>query len=108
MTMQESDKVALARLDERLEQQMRTLFGLVKEIQSTQSELTTKMTKVDGRLDNVENALSRAQPTLNDYIEVKHKIVGVGRAGTYIWSAFVGILSVAIFFKDTIFGWFSK
>lgn len=108
MTMQESDKVALARLDERLEQQMRTLFGLVKEIQTMQSELTTKMTKVDGRLDNVENALSRAQPTLNDYIEVKHKIVGAGKMGAMLWTGFIGVVGTAVYCKDYILAWLNR
>ncbi|AIU44335.2 hypothetical protein RG2014_081 [Delftia phage RG-2014] len=98
----------MAVLEARYEENMKTLFTMVREIQQSAGDTKTAVTKMEGRLDNLDAALAKAQPTLNDYIEVKHKIVGAGRAGTYIWSGVVAVLSVAVFFKDTIFGWFSK
>lgn len=107
--MDENDpRMQMAVLQARIDEQMKTIFNLVNEVRQGQQEMTVAIAKMDSRMDGVEQSLSKAQPTLDDYIEVKHKIVGAGRMGALIWTTAISLVGVLVYFKDTIIGWWTK
>lgn len=107
----ESAAVLLARLEERL----RTLFeNQEKEerskdkLEQTLSGLKDSIQKMDVRLKSVEDSLAKSEPTIEEFITIKHKVVGAGILGKWVWAgagAIIGILAAA---RREIFAWFAS
>lgn len=49
-------------------------------------EQSQKLEEMNGRLKVVENALKDAEPTLAEFIVIKHQIKGAGIAGRWLWA----------------------
>lgn len=106
----EPDTVLLARLEERL----RTIF----ENQTRETKAREKMEEsieglkesikdFDTRLQRVEDSLAKSEPTIEEFITIKHKVVGAGIFGKWVWAgagAIIGILAAA---RREIFTWFA-
>lgn len=106
----ESTEIQLARLDERMKM-------LLDRMDAThESHGTTKewMSKTDGtlsrignRLLNVEQSLQKAAPTIEEFITIKHKILGAGIAGRWMWVTFGTLLGIVISMREQIIRWFT-
>ena len=106
----ESTEVLLARLEERL----RTVFENQEResksrdrIEHSISSMRDCVQKMDGRLMSVEESLAKSEPTIEEFITIKHKVVGAGIMGKWIWAgagAIIGVLAAA---RREIFTWFA-
>ena len=93
--MSESSEVQIARLDERYKN---LLYAMEQERDAQQAtndkidKLQEVLLRMSSRMENVEQAVATAAPTLNEFVTWKHKIVGAGTAGKLIWASTAGLL----------------
>ena len=101
----------MARLEERLKI---IAEGLVLDRDSRKDQyeklenIGKTMTAMDARVKSVEESFARSAPTIEEFITIKHKVVGAGVAGKWLWFIVGGLLTVAYNFRSEIFRWFSK
>lgn len=79
----------LARFDERL----KALLDHAEETKRTQTEQQKWMTNTDAilvtineKVKSVEDSLAKSAPIIEEFITIKHKVVGVGQAGKVLWT----------------------
>ena len=108
--MNESGELLLVRLEERLktlfENQTRERQDREK-LEETLVELRDSINDIGNRLKNVEDSLAKNEPTIEEFITIKHKVVGAGIFGKWIWAgagAIIGVLAAA---RREIFAWFA-
>lgn len=106
----EPDNVTLARLEERLrtifENQTRETKAREKMEESIES-LKDSVKDFDNRLQRVEESITKSEPTIEEFITIKHKVVGAGVFGKWVWmgaGAIIGVLAAA---RREIFSWFA-
>ena len=82
--MNESGELLLVRLEERLktlfENQTRDRQDREK-LEETLAELRDSINDIGNRLKNVEDSLAKNEPTIEEFITIKHKVVGAGIFG---------------------------
>ena len=108
--MNESSELLLVRLEERLktlfENQTRDRQDREK-LEETLGELRDSINDIGNRLKNVEDSLAKNEPTIEEFITIKHKVVGAGIFGKWVWAgagAIIGVLAAA---RREIFAWFA-
>ena len=108
--MNESGELLLVRLEERLktlfENQTRERQDREK-LEETLVELRDSINDMGNRLKNVEDSLAKNEPTIEEFITIKHKVVGAGIFGKWVWAgagAIIGVLAAA---RREIFAWFA-
>lgn len=108
--MNESGELLLVRLEERLktlfENQARDRQDREK-LEETLVELRDSINDIGNRLKNVEDSLAKNEPTIEEFITIKHKVVGAGIFGKWVWAgagAIIGVLAAA---RREIFAWFA-
>lgn len=106
----ESSEVLLARLEERL----KTLFeNQEKENRSREQmsqtlyALRDSLKGMDSRLKNVEESLAKTEPTIEEFITIKHKVVGAGIFGKWVWAGAGAVLGLVAALRKEIFAWFA-
>lgn len=111
MSNEADTAVMLARLEERL----KTLFeNHEKENRSREQlakslyDLRDSVQKMDGRLKNVEDSLAKNEPTIEEFITIKHKVVGAGIFGKWVWAAAGAIIGILAAARREIFAWFTS
>lgn len=57
-------------------------------------EQSSTLSKMDNRLESVEESLAKSAPTIEEFITIKHKVVGAGAIGKWIWVAATAILTM--------------
>lgn len=109
--MNESGELLLVRLEERLktlfENQTRERQNREK-LEETLAELRDSINDIGNRLKNVEDSLAKNEPTIEEFITIKHKVVGAGIFGKWVWAgagAIIGVLAAA---RREIFAWFAS
>ena len=109
--MNESGELLLVRLEERLktlfENQTRDRQDREK-LEETLGELRDSINDIGNRLKNVEDSLAKNEPTIEEFITIKHKVVGAGIFGKWVWAgagAIIGVLAAA---RREIFAWFAS
>jgi predicted nucleic acid-binding Zn-ribbon protein len=109
--MNESADVQVARLQE----QVKTLFNEsngvaqdLKEIKEALVQLNKGLLNMNARVEGVEKSLAKASPTIDEFIEIKHKVVGAGVAGKYVWAAGSCLLTLLATSREAIFAWLSR
>lgn len=78
-----------------------------EKLEETLSELRDSINDIGNRLKNVEDSLAKNEPTIEEFITIKHKVVGAGIFGKWIWAgagAIIGVLAAA---RREIFAWFA-
>lgn len=109
--MSESIEVQLARLQEQMKQVLGELQS-AKDSRKQQYEHNEAMNKLllslDGRVGNVEGTLAVQSPTIEEFITIKHKVVGAGLMGKWVWLALGGTLTWVYNSREAILAWFSK
>jgi predicted nucleic acid-binding Zn-ribbon protein len=108
--MTDSSDVMLARLEERL----RTVFENQERDRKYQDELEKaitgfreSMTDVSNRLKRVEESLAKSEPTIEEFITIKHKVVGAGIFGRWVWAGAGILIGVLAATRREIFAWFA-
>ena len=87
--MNQSGELLLVRLEERLktlsENQSQDKRDREK-LDETLSELKDSINNMDNRIKNVENRLAKSEPTIEEFITIKHKVAGAGIFGKWVWA----------------------
>lgn len=107
----ESVEARLARIDERwniVVEELRDAKTSRKSQYDSTEALSALIAKIDSRVANVETALASAKPTIEEFITIKHKVVGAGIAGKWLWAAGGALLGLAATSREAIFHWLSK
>lgn len=79
-----------------------------EKLEETLSELRDSINDIGNRLKNVEDSLAKNEPTIEEFITIKHKVVGAGIFGKWVWAgagAIIGVLAAA---RREIFAWFAS
>lgn len=105
----DSDSVMLARLEERL----RTLFENQEKdnrgkerMEQTLSGLQIAIQDMTARLKNVEDSLAKNEPTIEEFITIKHKVVGAGMFGKWVWFGLGAVITMIAAIRKEILAWF--
>lgn len=106
--MSESVEVRVARLEENMkflvkdaEQaslNRKSQYTAIEAIQSTVSNMATTMTSLKDKLDG-------QAPTIEEFITIKHKVVGAGRLGKWLWAVGAFLLGIAYGAREYIIAW---
>lgn len=92
-------EVQLARFDGRMEMILRELqdarTGRREQYERIES-LTQSVMSIGTKVENVETKLAGQAPTIEEFITIKHKVVGAGQLGKWVW-AIGGVLIGVIF-----------
>lgn len=78
-----------------------------EKLEETLVELRDSIKDIGNRLKNVEDSLAKNEPTIEEFITIKHKVVGAGIFGKWVWAvagAIIGLLAAA---RREIFAWFA-
>lgn len=104
----ESIEVQLARMDEKFKtmlEEMHANRNGRKDQYEQIGDLSRLVSDLISRVKNVEYSLAKNAPTIDEFIEIKHKVVGAGILGKWVW----GILGATIAFiyasREVILGW---
>lgn len=107
----ESVEIQIARLEERF----KTILDYMKDNKGSQDLFKEWMTqtnetliKIDNRIENVEDNLAKASPTIDEFLIIKHKVVGAGLMGKWLWLGLGGILGALMTMRESIFAWLAK
>lgn len=110
MSIDTSD-VLLGRLEERLQILINNREkdeNNQEKLENTLHGLLLSVQQMEGRLKSVEDSLAKSEPTIEEFITIKHKVVGAGIFGKWVWAgagAIIGILAAA---RREIFAWFAS
>lgn len=106
--MAESTEIQVARMEERI----RALFTDHEEAKQsrkdqyeTNEQVRRLLHTIDSRLSNVENSLAKSAPTIEEFITIKHKVVGAGKMGKVMWAILGGALTMIITLRTELFSW---
>ena len=78
-----------------------------EKLEETLVELRDSINDIGNRLKNVEDSLAKNEPTIEEFTTIKHKVVGAGIFGKWVWAgagAIIGVLAAA---RREIFAWFA-
>ena len=107
----ESLEVQIARFDERLRRLLEET-ELARDGRKQQYEklelISQNVALLETRVKGVEDGLNRASPTIDEFLIIKHKVVGAGLLGKWVWAFGGGLLSTLAFSREAIFSWFAK
>ena len=107
----ESTEVQMARLDERLQQILREM-ELSRDGRKQQYEklenINQSVALLETRVKGVEDGLNKASPTIDEFITIKHKVVGAGIAGKWTWAIAGGLISFLWSARKEIAAWFGN
>ena len=98
-----------------LQEQMRTVLNGQLEAreghkeQYEQAEQTRlAIALLSSKVAIIEESLAKSAPTIEEFITIKHKVVGAGIAGKWVWGIGGIILTVVLFLRETIIQWLGK
>jgi hypothetical protein len=106
----ESTEVQLARMDERLKmvlQKMEENHESHVRSRAWMSAVDRTLEGISSRVTNVEASLANNAPTIQEFIEIKHKVIGAGMAGRWIWVGAGTIIGLLVSFREAIFRFFT-
>ena len=100
----ESTEVQLARLQEQMKIVLEELHS-AKDGRKAQYE---QMSEISNRLQKVESSLANQAPTIEEFITIKHKVVGAGLMGKWIWLAAGGLITFVYSNREALASWLAK
>jgi hypothetical protein len=68
-------------------------------------ELKTAFIEMANRVKNVEDKLASTAPTIEEFITIKHKVVGAGQLGKWLWAAGAVLLGFIAGSREAIGHW---
>ena len=101
----ESTEVQMARLEERLKVILERLDEAKNDQQTNQQHIamiTQTLQGISNRVENVESSLATAKPTIEEFITIKHRVVGAGMMGKWVWLVAGGIIGMLFSARGTI------
>jgi hypothetical protein len=107
----ESPEVQLAVLAERfmfIQQELAEAKTARKSQYEKMEEQSVMLIQMDARMQTVEASLKSQAPTIEEFITIKHKVVGAGLAGRWSWAALTAVIALLCTFRTEIFRWLAK
>lgn len=98
--MPESAEIQMARLQEQLKSVIATLAEDREDRKERDKQLTqiaVSISNLDRRLEAVEHQMAAASPTIQEFITIKHKVVGAGIFGKWAWA--LGGATIAVIYS---------
>lgn len=72
-------------------------------------EATNKLvTTMASEVADLKSKLAGQAPTIEEFITIKHKVVGAGKLGGWLWTAGAFILGALATSRETIISWLAK
>lgn len=109
--MSEPLEVQFARLEERL----KTIFETMERERSSRSDVHKElqaishgMATLSHRVGNVESSLANSAPTIEEFITIKHKMVGAGLLGKWVWGIAGGLITFLFTMRKEFMSWFGN
>lgn len=103
--MSESLESQLARLDERMKMMLERMDenhdSHVKN-RAWMSQVDRSLHEIGSRVSNVENSISRNAPSLEELVAIKHKVMGAGMAGRWLWVAVGSVLTLIVSAREQL------
>lgn len=103
--MAEPSEVQIARLEERL-------AVILNELQQVQDgrkqqyekleEMGRSLLQLSNRVESVEKSLAKASPTIEEFITIKHRVVGAGMLGKWVWAVAGGLIGMLFYARVQI------
>lgn len=105
---EETNAVQLARLDERMSLVLRELESS-KDSRKVQYDaieaLRLMVSQMQTKVDTMERQLATNQPTIQEFITIKQRVVGAGWVGKMLWAAGAGLIGLAAGSREAIVHW---
>lgn len=79
-----------------------------KQHYETIDQIRGSVIALDGRMTVVEETLTKFTPTINEFIEIKQKVLGAGKLGKWLWIILAGAIGLAFKFRVEVATWFAK
>lgn len=93
----------------RMEEQMKRLLADNEDARISRKENYLTLQNMEKRLIAVENHVTNAQPTLAEFVILKHKVAGAGVLGKWLWAVggfLIGSVAMVAGFGRAIKTWF--
>lgn len=106
----DTSDILLGRLEERLQILVKNHEKDERnqeKLEQTLTELMLSLQKMEGRLKNVEDSFAKSEPTIEEFITIKHKVAGAGVFGKWVWAAAGAIIGILAAARREIFAWFA-
>lgn len=109
--MSETVEVRVARLEEQLKflvedaREAKTSRGSQYESIEALSKVVTLMAT---EVSDVKGKLAGQAPTIEEFITIKHKVVGAGKLGKWVWVTLGGLITFLFSSREAIIGWLTK
>lgn len=101
--MSDSTEVLLARLEERMLTQAKSTEQVLQELKEQGKSLAS----MEVRVQNVETSLTAQKPVIDDFIVIKHKVVGAGQFGKWLWVFAAATVTWILTSREKIMMWLS-
>lgn len=105
----ESVEVQLARIDERWQ-------SVVHELELSRNTRKTHYDSIEAinlalqdmrsRVMSIEKQVATAQPTIEEFITIKHKVVGAGQIGKWLWISGAFLLGLVASSREAVLNFF--
>lgn len=118
MVMNESVEVRVARMEENMkflireteqaERSRKVQYQALESLQRTMDGFVGTISGLSTDILSVKTSLASQAPTIEEFITIKHKVVGAAKFGKHIWAIgglFVGFIMTN---HEVIFTWLSK
>ncbi|AVO23164.1 hypothetical protein RIVERRIDER_83 [Xanthomonas phage RiverRider] len=99
--MAESTDVLLARMDERLKTHAESNKDILQQLKAQNEQLIA----MSQRMQNVETSLTTQKPVIDDFITIKHKVVGAGQFGKWVWVVATALVTALLTGREKIAAW---
>lgn len=99
--MSDSTEVLLARLEERMKIQAESNKEILQQLHDQRDRLVS----MEQRVQNVESSLTSQKPVIDDFITIKHKVVGAGQFGKWVWVIATATVTFILTSREKIALW---
>ena len=111
VAMSETVEVRVARLEEQLKflvedareakASRKSQYESIEALSKAMLAMSTDMTEVKGKL-------AGQAPTIEEFITIKHKVVGAGKLGRWLWTAGAFLIGFVFSSREQIIAWLAK
>lgn len=111
VAMSETVEVRVARLEEQLKflvEDAREAKASRKSQYDSIESLSKAVLALAGDVTEVKGKLAGQAPTIEEFITIKHKVVGAGKMGKWLWTAGAFLIGIVFSSREQIIAWISK
>lgn len=104
--MVESIEIQIARIDERMKMMMEKMeenHDSHTRTRAWMGQVDKTLTDISMRVNSVETSIAKNAPSLEELIAIKHKVIGAGTLGRWLWVALGALLGAILTAREQIF-----